>query len=218
MSISTYEELKTAVANWLNRGDLTSRIPEFITLAEGVLNRKLRALRSETEWTSSYTSASRYVAYPSDLLEIIDLKAKKASADDSTYEPLLYVPPERMHRYYQSGNGTPQYYTVRNQIEIDVLPAVEYTLRLHGLEKWDIASTSTNWVLTNFPDAYLYGALVAAEGYIGRDERIPMWKQLNKEALREIDDLDTRNRDDGELSVSDLVGMSGGDYNIIRDR
>ena len=34
MAITTFSELKTAVANWLDRSDLTDRIPEFIALAE----------------------------------------------------------------------------------------------------------------------------------------------------------------------------------------
>ena len=34
MSISTYSELKTAVANFLARTDLTDQIPDFIQLAE----------------------------------------------------------------------------------------------------------------------------------------------------------------------------------------
>ena len=42
MAISTKSELHTAVTNWLNRSDLTSRIPEFITLAEASFNRNLR--------------------------------------------------------------------------------------------------------------------------------------------------------------------------------
>ena len=42
MAITTYAELKTAIANWLNREDLTSVIPDFISLAEADFNRKLR--------------------------------------------------------------------------------------------------------------------------------------------------------------------------------
>jgi hypothetical protein len=34
MAITTYSELKTAVADWLNRADLTSVIPDFIALAK----------------------------------------------------------------------------------------------------------------------------------------------------------------------------------------
>ena len=34
MALTTYTELKAAIADWLNRSDLTSQIPDFITLAE----------------------------------------------------------------------------------------------------------------------------------------------------------------------------------------
>ena len=42
MAIGTYAELQTAVANWLDRDDLTDRIPEFIALAEAKMNRNQR--------------------------------------------------------------------------------------------------------------------------------------------------------------------------------
>ena len=45
MSITTYAELKTAIASWLNRDDLTSVIPDFIALTEAALNRDLRHLQ-----------------------------------------------------------------------------------------------------------------------------------------------------------------------------
>ena len=34
MAISNYSELKTAIASWLDRTDLTDIIPDFIALAE----------------------------------------------------------------------------------------------------------------------------------------------------------------------------------------
>jgi len=39
MSISTYAELKTSIADFLARDDLTGQIPNFIQLAEGGMNR-----------------------------------------------------------------------------------------------------------------------------------------------------------------------------------
>ena len=41
MAISTFAELSTAAANWLDRSDLTDRIPEFIALAEARFNREI---------------------------------------------------------------------------------------------------------------------------------------------------------------------------------
>ena len=40
MAITTYAELKTAIANFLARSDLTDRIPEFIALAEARMSRE----------------------------------------------------------------------------------------------------------------------------------------------------------------------------------
>ena len=42
MALSTYTELKASVADWLNRTDLTSVIPDFIALAEAQIERTLR--------------------------------------------------------------------------------------------------------------------------------------------------------------------------------
>jgi hypothetical protein len=48
MAIGQYSELKTAVANYLHRDDLTSRIPEFIKLAEDwvAINLRVRGMEA----------------------------------------------------------------------------------------------------------------------------------------------------------------------------
>jgi hypothetical protein len=42
MTIATYSELLTELDAWLNRSDLTARIPTFIRLFESRANRQLR--------------------------------------------------------------------------------------------------------------------------------------------------------------------------------
>ena len=51
MALTTYDELKTSIADFLDRDDLTSVIPDFITLAEADLNRGLRHWRQEKRAT-----------------------------------------------------------------------------------------------------------------------------------------------------------------------
>ena len=68
MSITTYAELQTAAANWLNRTDLTARIAEFIDLSESQFNRRLRT-RSQLTRTQA-TVSTQFVGLPSDLLEM----------------------------------------------------------------------------------------------------------------------------------------------------
>ena len=53
-------------------------------------------------------------------------------------------------------------------------------------------SNTTNWLLAAHPDAYLYGTLLQAEGYLVNDERLPVWKLALEEALREIDSAGKR--------------------------
>ena len=59
MSLSTYSEIKTSIANYLNRDDLTSVIPDFISLTENRLDRELRVrvnmTRAETTTTANRT-------------------------------------------------------------------------------------------------------------------------------------------------------------------
>ena len=50
MALATYSDLKTSLANWLNRTDLTSEISgDFIVLAEKDFNSKLRVRKMITQ-------------------------------------------------------------------------------------------------------------------------------------------------------------------------
>jgi hypothetical protein len=57
MALNNYSDLKTSVANYLGRSDLTSAIPDFITLAEIRLARQLR-LRQMLQTVTSNTRAA----------------------------------------------------------------------------------------------------------------------------------------------------------------
>ena len=57
MAINTYDNLKTTIANYLNRSDLTSYIGDFITLTESRLNRELRVREMINTDTSITTVA-----------------------------------------------------------------------------------------------------------------------------------------------------------------
>ncbi len=53
MAISNYSELKAAIADWLNRSDLTDSIPDFIALAETRHKRDFKIRRMETRVIST---------------------------------------------------------------------------------------------------------------------------------------------------------------------
>ena len=69
MSISSYSDLKTAVANWMARSDLTNRIPEFITLTEAKFNRNLDVRQMEQRASTTIDTAStspEFITLPTD--------------------------------------------------------------------------------------------------------------------------------------------------------
>jgi hypothetical protein len=47
-------------------------------------------------------------------------------------------------------------------------------------------SSTTNWLLTRWPDLYLYGSLMHAAPYLKEDERVTVWAGLHDRALEEI--------------------------------
>ena len=68
MSLASYADLQTQVANWLARDDLAVYIPDFITLFECTAARRLKVRLQETVVSLSTTSGvgtlpSDYLGY-----------------------------------------------------------------------------------------------------------------------------------------------------------
>ena len=80
MSITTYTNLQSSVADWLLRDDLTAVIPSFISLAEANLNRDARHWRMEDRSTA--TLDSQYSAVPADFLEPIRLSITSGTTSE----------------------------------------------------------------------------------------------------------------------------------------
>ena len=67
MALSTYSEIKSTVADYLNRADLTAVLPSFVTLAESKFNRELRTRDMLVQ--AQETSSNQYVSLPTDFLQ-----------------------------------------------------------------------------------------------------------------------------------------------------
>lgn len=180
MALSTYSELQTSIANFLNRSDLTSQIPDFITMAEARFNRELRHWQMETRSTATFDA--RYEELPADWLETIRISVKG-------YEPLELVSHDYMLEMREATNdtgGTPSFYALSaGQIELFPTPDDSYDgsmIYFAEIPALSDANTS-NWLLENAPDAYLYGALIHSAPYLQEDARVQTWGTLHKSAL-----------------------------------
>ena len=188
MAITTYAELQTAAANWLDRTDLTSRIPEFIELAEANFNRVIRQPDMIAK-DDSFSLSSRYVTLPTDTLEII-----RIVVDLSPVIVLEYMTPEEIseRRIVMNSTGRPYYFTVVGGAtgQLEILPSPDSTYDSSIIYYTRIASltdaATSNWLLAAHPDIYLFGTLVEAEPYLKNDERMPMWIARLDKALNDL--------------------------------
>jgi hypothetical protein len=191
MALDTFAGLKATIADYLNRDDLTSVIPSFITVAEAKFNRKLRVRQMVKR--ANATLDTQYFAFPSDFLQ-----AKEFQLNTNPITYLQYVT-QNQGDFGSSTQyiavGKPQYYTIiGTQIQVIPTPDSSYTgeLTYYGkIPELSNANTS-NWLLAYAPDLYLYGALVEASPYLKDDERLATWGQLYANSIGDIEVADQR--------------------------
>jgi hypothetical protein len=179
MALSTYAELQTSIADFLNREDLTATIPVFIALCEADMNRRLRHWRMEVRATTPLDT--QYSALPERWLEVIRLKIDT--------DALRLIDQATLLDYSQARDGTtgqPCYYAITNgTLEVFPIPDQAYTGEMVYYEKITALSDSnvSNWVLEHNPDAYLYGALVHSAPYLQDDARAAVWASMYQNAV-----------------------------------
>jgi hypothetical protein len=192
MAITTYSELKAALAEWLNRDDLTTAIPTFISLAETQFNRTIRHRKMVVR--ADATLDTPYFAVPADWLENI-----RFQLNTNPVTPLLYVTPEQALEETQTYRAArqPMFYTmIGQQFQVVPEPDGEYDSELLYYGKIAALSDAapTNWMLTENPDLYLYGALVQSAPYLKEDERVTLWAGLYQQLFSDMMLADERAR------------------------
>ena len=201
MAISNYSELKTAIASWLDRTDLTDIIPDFIALAETRHKRDFKIRRMETRVTTNTIAGREFYTLPDDYIAMRNIKL---NTDPKT--PLDFLTPEIMDRLNAgSSRGTPKAYTIKgNNIELRPLPDGVYEIEVSYYKHFAALSDSntTNDMLTHHPDVYLYGALVEAEPYLQNDKRIQVWQGYYDRAKQDIITSNERDRHSGTTPVT----------------
>jgi len=198
MAISNYTELKTAIANYLDRTDLTSRIPEFITLAESRIAKTIRARAMVKRVTTNVVT--QYILLPDDFLEMRNIQL-----NTTPKQRLEYVSPETLDSMNAGSTpGKPKVYTIiGSELQLGPYPDTTYEIEISYMYKLAALSDSnlTNWFISYTPDLYLYGSLIEAEPFTLNDARMPLWKSLYDEAVLMLNEQDNRGRYSGSALV-----------------
>ena len=200
MALGTFTELKDAIADWLDRSDLTARIPDFITLAEARINRELRIRPMEVRSTMETTSGQQYFNLPGGYIQMRNIQL-----NTNPTAPLEYITPEMLDRLYgSSATGKPRAYSlIGDEIQLAPIPDSAYTLEMAFYEKFTALGDGTsgtvtsNWLTINAPDILLYGSLMEAEPFIKNDERIAVWLQAYRDGIDKLQKADANDRHSG---------------------
>lgn len=193
MALSNYSELKSSVADWLNRTDLTTAIVDFITLAEAQFNKEIRNRKMIKRATA--TIDSQYSAVPSDWLQTVDFVI-----ESNPIVTLEFVTNEKLDKLRETytSSGTPEFYTIVGQ-ELEVLPVPDSATLTGELTYYSkipnlTDTATTNWLLNSNPDIYLYGTLLQSAPYLVDDSRIPVWASLYQKLVKDLEIADQKAR------------------------
>lgn len=186
MPLTTYTELKASVADWLNRTDLTAVIPDFITLCEADLRTRLKT-RHTSILQATLTAGDTSVALPADLLEIVSVAISGSTAGSA----LQIVSHEALLRYrvqYTTAAMPLFCAVVGDDLEFAPIPGGNYTLDIEvGGPFVPLSGTvATNWILTDYPQVYLNGALLESATYLKDDDRMKVWGAKYERALAQL--------------------------------
>lgn len=177
MAITNYTDLKTTVANYLARSDLTNQIEDFIRLAEIRLRRDLRIRQMLKSVTTTTTGGDSTVELPADFLQLRDLFVVTNPVRD-----LQYVSPSVFSRNGRvTESGLPVFYTIiGSEFKLAPTPDTNYTVEMLYYSSPEFLSDSnlSNTFMAVAPDLLLYGALAEAEPYLMNDARIQLWSSL----------------------------------------
>ena len=191
MSIDNYGELKTAVANWIQRSDLTSRIPEFIALAEDRIGLDLRVRAMET--SADITISAQTAALPTRFVQ-----QRRIYLDTDSRRLGYYPPNDFWTRLASNETGEPKIFTIEGEnFVFGPYPSSgSHTAKALYYAKFAAlsADSDTNWLFTNARGLLLYGSLLEASPYTEDDQRSITWASLYEDTLERVHKADDRDR------------------------
>lgn len=193
MSITTYQELQTSVANWLSRDDLTSIIPDLITIGEKRIFREVRCRVMETTLTG--TTSSGVIAVPSDYLAI-----KFAYISGTPVSKLARMSASQLYERWplRTATGLPVAIAREGSNFIfGPFPVLDYTIGGIYYAKPTVIATSANALFLANPDLYLFSALCEAAPYLKDDKRIPIWEAKLKQIMYQLANEDAEESGSG---------------------
>jgi hypothetical protein len=207
MALANFTELKSSIADYLNRDDLTSVVPTFIALAESQINRDVRHWRMEQRSSGQQSAGDEYSQIPADWLETIRFNVTGASYRELKLISRADMADMRQFNHDLAG-PMESYCHAAQQFQFYPTPDADTDVELLYYAKVpDLATNTTNWLLTDAPDVYLYGSLIHSAPYLQDDARLAVWAQLYSAAVARLNEVSDKARYSGSGLKMKLRGL-----------
>jgi len=193
MSISNVGELKSELSAYLFHQRLANRYDNCITLFEPAANARLRVRQQEAQTTLTL-SLGGSANLPADYLLWRTVKWIGITPFPPPYTELDYVHPAYMDVSGPSLRGRPNLFTIVGPIiNVKPLQTAPATILLYYYQKIPAlagaANQTTNWLLTEYPNAYLYGVLTELAAVQRNADMAQLYKARRDETFAEITQL-----------------------------
>ena len=190
MALNNYANLKQTIERFSHRTDISDVIDDFIDLAENRIDSELYLRANETNTQDTLSTSSRFLALPSGFLQM----RRVSLINGSLNFEIRYQAPEQMTLKNESGR--PEYYTITSQLEFDKKPDSAYALEMSYYSKLTALddSNTTNNVLTNHPNLYLYGALTELYKWARDEEAASFYNNFFQLELEKANKQENRGR------------------------
>lgn len=190
MRFASYAVLKARVADWLNRADLTDAIADFIALSEAEITERVD--HPSMVQIKTLTISGETANVPCDFDGVLAFRI-----NSDCVRKLSFVTMGQMDDEPISALGVPAKYTIAggkfvfspypDEDSDPVSARLRYRSKICLLEE-----NGSNWVLEQYPAAYLYGALKHAAMFLKDDERLSAWGVLFDQAIEAINNAGRR--------------------------
>ena len=179
----TYSVLLSDIASWSQRDDVATIAERWVKFATAAFNRDLRV--PEMEARDTRILVSEFSGLPSDFLEM-----RAVMTADGT--EMRYLAAQQFATVVdaQARLDKPIYTIEDFQLRVYPAPTSGSPLTVTILYYEEVAplvnALDTNWMLSDYPDLYLYGSLIHARAWLHDEPRLGAVKALYDEGLASL--------------------------------
>ncbi len=179
MAISNYSDLQAAIADWMARSDISGSAADFISLAEARLNRTLGPVATTATLTGVIGSAQ------------IDISSLSMETPENLFitdgvERILLPRPLGTFLTEQEQNSPNIWAIEGNYIKFECPLDQAYSFRFVYQGRFALSDTTTNELLTDYPDVYLSAAIVWGCVYTKSMKDGAMWQGMLDSGIAEV--------------------------------